>query len=198
MTTTAQLDVVTGAFSYSGAAIARELRAAGHRVRTLTGHPERAPAGPDIEVRPLDFAEKVWMGWERKRGKILDLNALLLNQADRFPVKAGNLAVLSTIRYVITLDQDTQILKDSARTLVGALAHPLNRAVVDPVINRVVEGYAILQPRVAVIVIHGNAFALQIRKSVYSLAAHQIIFAPRIVALADMNIRIAIQCFARV
>ncbi len=54
---TAQLDVVTGAFSYSGAAITRELRAAGHRVRTLTGHPERAPAGTDIDVRPLDFAD---------------------------------------------------------------------------------------------------------------------------------------------
>ena len=57
MTTTAQLDVVTAAFSYSGAAIARELRAAGHRVRTLTAHPERAPAGTDMEVRPLDFAD---------------------------------------------------------------------------------------------------------------------------------------------
>jgi NADH dehydrogenase len=54
---TAQLDVVTGAFSYSGAAIARELRAAGHRVRTVTGHPGRAPAGADVEVRPLDFAD---------------------------------------------------------------------------------------------------------------------------------------------
>jgi len=54
---TAQLDVVTGAFSYSGAAIARELRAAGHRVRTLTGHPGRAPADTDVEVRPLDFAD---------------------------------------------------------------------------------------------------------------------------------------------
>jgi NADH dehydrogenase len=50
-----QLDVVTGAFSYSGAAIARELREAGHRVRTLTGHPERATG--DIEVRPLDFTD---------------------------------------------------------------------------------------------------------------------------------------------
>jgi uncharacterized protein YbjT (DUF2867 family) len=53
----AQLDVVTGAFSYSGAAIARELRGAGHRVLTLTGHPERAPAGTDIGVRPLDFGD---------------------------------------------------------------------------------------------------------------------------------------------
>jgi len=52
-----QTDVVTGAFGYSGAAIARELVAAGHRVRTLTGHPGRAPDGSQIEVRPLDFAD---------------------------------------------------------------------------------------------------------------------------------------------
>jgi uncharacterized protein YbjT (DUF2867 family) len=52
-----QTDAVTGAFSYSGAAIARELLAAGHNVRTLTGHPQRAPADPGIDVRPLDFAD---------------------------------------------------------------------------------------------------------------------------------------------
>ena len=57
MTAQAQTDVVTGAFSYSGAAIARELHAAGHQVRTLTGHPERAPAGSGIDVRPLDFSD---------------------------------------------------------------------------------------------------------------------------------------------
>ena len=54
---TGDFDVVTGAFGYSGAAIARELQAAGRRVRTLTGHPERALAGTGIEVRPLDFAD---------------------------------------------------------------------------------------------------------------------------------------------
>jgi nucleoside-diphosphate-sugar epimerase len=53
----AQLDVVTGAFGYSGATIARDLHAAGHRVRTLTGHPGRAPVSTDIDVRPLDFAD---------------------------------------------------------------------------------------------------------------------------------------------
>jgi NADH dehydrogenase len=52
-----QVDVVTGAFSYSGAAIARELRAAGHEVRTLTGHPDRAPAGTPLAVAPLDFTD---------------------------------------------------------------------------------------------------------------------------------------------
>lgn len=54
-TAAAPLDVVTGAFSYSGAAIARELRASGRRVRTLTGHPQQAPAGSGIEIRPLNF-----------------------------------------------------------------------------------------------------------------------------------------------
>ena len=53
-----QLDVVTGAFSYSGAAIARELLARGHQVRTLTGHPDRAPAGTPIDCRPLDFSSQ--------------------------------------------------------------------------------------------------------------------------------------------
>jgi NADH dehydrogenase len=53
-----QLDVVTGAFSYSGAAIAAELQRRGHRVRTLTGHPARAPAGSPVEVRPLDFGDE--------------------------------------------------------------------------------------------------------------------------------------------
>lgn len=52
-----QTDVVTGAFGYSGAAIARELLAVGHQVRTLTGHPGRAPAGTPIDVRPMDFAD---------------------------------------------------------------------------------------------------------------------------------------------
>src|SRR6266481_8490974 len=54
-TSGSQLDVVTGAFSYSGAAIARQLVRRGHRVRTLTGHPERAPADSPIDTRPLDF-----------------------------------------------------------------------------------------------------------------------------------------------
>jgi uncharacterized protein YbjT (DUF2867 family) len=64
---TADFDVVTGAFSYSGAAIASELQAAGRRVRTLTGHPDRAPAGSSIEVRPLDFADPATLS-ESMRG----------------------------------------------------------------------------------------------------------------------------------
>jgi nucleoside-diphosphate-sugar epimerase len=53
-----QLAVVTGAFSYSGTAIARDLLARGDQVRTLTGHPGRAPAGTPIDCRPLDFSDE--------------------------------------------------------------------------------------------------------------------------------------------
>ena len=94
--------------------------------------------------------EKVWMGWERKRGKLMDLNKLLTSNYDSFPVKAGNLAVLSEIRFVITLDADTELPRGSAHRLIGTLAHPLNRAVIDPEKNVVVAGYGILQPRVRV------------------------------------------------
>jgi cyclic beta-1,2-glucan synthetase len=98
--------------------------------------------------RVFNEAEGIWMGWERKRGKLLDFNRFLLNQGDRFPVKIGNLSLLRNIRYVITLDLDTELPSGAARRLVGTLAHPLNRAVIDPGSNMVFEGYGILQPRV--------------------------------------------------
>jgi NADH dehydrogenase len=64
-------DVVTGAFSYSGAVIARELQAAGRRVRTLTGHPGRAPAGTAIEVRPLNFADPAGLTQALRGARVL-------------------------------------------------------------------------------------------------------------------------------
>src|ERR1700719_1643204 len=94
--------------------------------------------------------EKSWMGWERKRGKLLDLNKLLRAQYDSFPVKVGDLSILPTVRFVITLDSDTELPRGSAHRMVGALAHPLNRAIIDPDKNIVVAGYGILQPRVDV------------------------------------------------
>ncbi|HUA16083.1 MAG TPA: glucoamylase family protein [Verrucomicrobiae bacterium] len=94
--------------------------------------------------------EKEWMGWERKRGKLLDLNQLLRGQYDSFPVKIGNLSILPTVRFVITLDSDTELPRGSAHRMVGALAHPLNQAIIDPERNIVVAGYGILQPRVDV------------------------------------------------
>ncbi|HZQ17549.1 MAG TPA: glucoamylase family protein [Terriglobales bacterium] len=94
--------------------------------------------------------EKVWMGWERKRGKLLDLNRLLSGHYDSFPVKAGDLSVLQQVRFVITLDADTEVPRGTARRLIGTLAHPLNQAIIDPEKNLVVAGYGILQPRVRV------------------------------------------------
>ena len=92
--------------------------------------------------------EKGWMGWERKRGKLLDLNQLLRGRFDSFPVKIGDLSLLRTVRFVITLDSDTELPRGSAHRMIGALAHPLNQAIIDPEKNVVVAGYGILQPRV--------------------------------------------------
>jgi cyclic beta-1,2-glucan synthetase len=94
--------------------------------------------------------EKGWMGWERKRGKLLDLNQFLRGQYDSFPVKVGDLSILPKVRFVITLDTDTELPRGSAHRMVGAIVHPLNRAIIDPVNNIVVAGYGILQPRVGV------------------------------------------------
>jgi cyclic beta-1,2-glucan synthetase len=100
--------------------------------------------------RTYNAAEGRWMGWERKRGKLLDLNQVLRGGVDAFPVKVGDVAVLASVRYVITLDTDTQLPRDSAAKLVGAIAHPLNQAVVDRTRRMVVEGYGILQPRIGI------------------------------------------------
>ncbi|MGD0884353.1 MAG: glucoamylase family protein [Thermodesulfovibrionales bacterium] len=98
--------------------------------------------------------EQIWMGYERKRGKLADLNSLLRRGAhsipgDRFSLIVGETAILSDVTYVITLDTDTQLPRDSARQFAGAMAHPLNRAHYDEDKQRVVAGYGILQPRVA-------------------------------------------------
>ncbi|UWZ83649.1 glucoamylase family protein [Occallatibacter riparius] len=100
--------------------------------------------------RIFNIRQGVWMGWERKRGKLLDLNKLLVGEYDAFPIKAGRLDVLNNIRYILTLDSDTQLPRGTAARMVGAIAHPLNQAIIDPKLRIVVEGYGILQPRVGV------------------------------------------------
>ncbi|MDO8933925.1 MAG: cyclic beta 1-2 glucan synthetase, partial [Rhodocyclaceae bacterium] len=94
--------------------------------------------------------DRIWMGYERKRGKLADLNALLRGCRDGFSLVVGDTAVLLGVRYVITLDTDTQLPRDAARQFVAAMAHPLNRAVYDEDRRRVVAGYGILQPCVAI------------------------------------------------
>src|SRR5437016_1960380 len=93
-------------------------------------------------------SEGRWMGWERKRGKLHELNRLLRGATDTsFMIE--NLEVPASIRFVITLDADTQLPRGAAARLVGTLAHPLNRPRLEPREGRVVEGYGILQPRIA-------------------------------------------------
>ena len=94
--------------------------------------------------------ERSWMGWERKRGKLLDLNNLLRGRYDRFPLKVGQLSILPQVRFVITLDSDTELPRGTAHRMIGALAHPLNQAIIDPEKSTVVAGYGILQPRVGI------------------------------------------------
>jgi cyclic beta-1,2-glucan synthetase len=94
--------------------------------------------------------EGVWMGYERKRGKLGEFNAALRGTSVQFSRVVGDTTFLKDVRYVITLDTDTQLPRDSAREMAGAMAHPLNRPVFDVKLHRVVEGYGILQPRVGV------------------------------------------------
>lgn len=93
--------------------------------------------------------EKVWMGYERKRGKLIELNSFLRGGAkDRFSLIIGNAEILQKIKYVITLDTDTQLPRDSARQCVGAIAHPLNCAQYNEERRCITGGYGVLQPRV--------------------------------------------------
>ena len=104
--------------------------------------------------RRWNDAERVWMGFERKRGKLADLNWLLreanaASVSERFSLVVGNVAALAGTRYVITLDTDTELPRDAARQFVGTMAHPLNRPQFDATLGRVRDGYGILQPRVS-------------------------------------------------
>nr|WP_281354743.1 glucoamylase family protein [Roseospira navarrensis] len=100
--------------------------------------------------RRFNPKQGVWMGWERKRGKLVELNRLLRGAADTSFAAVGGRPphVPDGVRYVITLDADTRLPRDAARRLVGKMSHPLNRPILDPVLRRVTDGYGVLQPRV--------------------------------------------------
>jgi cyclic beta-1,2-glucan synthetase len=102
-------------------------------------------------ARQWNEGEGAWMGWERKRGKLEELNRLLRGATDTsYDVQVGELSVLPRVRYCITLDSDTRLPRDGAKKLVGVISHPLNRPGLDQRSGRVTEGYGILQPRVSV------------------------------------------------
>jgi cyclic beta-1,2-glucan synthetase len=102
-------------------------------------------------ARRWNAQEHAWMGWERKRGKIEEFNRLLRGADNTsFSVQVGQLGILPSVRYCITLDTDTRLPRDAAKALVGIIAHPLNRPRFDARVGRVMDGYGILQPRVSV------------------------------------------------
>ncbi|WP_114965120.1 GH36-type glycosyl hydrolase domain-containing protein [Alkalilacustris brevis] len=102
-------------------------------------------------ARLYNPAEGCWMGWERKRGKLEQLNALILSgDRDAFHCRAGETRALRRVRFVLTVDADTRLPPGSANRLVGTLAHPLNTARFDVATGQVRGGYTILQPRVEI------------------------------------------------
>jgi cyclic beta-1,2-glucan synthetase len=100
--------------------------------------------------RIFNASENKWMGWERKRGKLHELNRLLRGATDtNFVNDAGQPPQVPTdVRYVITLDADTKLPRDAALRLIGKMAHPLNKPKFSDTERRIISGYALLQPRV--------------------------------------------------
>ena len=103
-------------------------------------------------------AQGTWMGWERKRGKLVQFNEYVLGRdTGAFSAVEGEVTWLRGVQFVITLDSDTMLPRDAAVALIGTMSHPLNRAVFDEQIGRVARGYGILQPRVSVSLASANA-----------------------------------------
>ncbi len=95
-------------------------------------------------------SEQRWIGWERKRGKLEQLNRFLVGEADNEELlRAGDRDELRAVRFVITLDADTQLPMHTARRMVETLAHPLNRPYLSKDEHRVERGYGVIQPRVS-------------------------------------------------
>ncbi len=130
------------------------LNAAAAAIEELNERHGPGPAGKRFWLlyrrRIYNPQEGCWMGWERKRGKLHEMNRLLRGARNTsFVAVAGQQPSLpDNVRYVVTLDADTQMPRDAASKLVGKMMHPLNTPVLDPAIQQVVSGHAILQPRV--------------------------------------------------
>jgi len=106
--------------------------------------------------RRWNAKENVWMGRERKRGKLEDFNEALRGEMGGFDSIVGAIDRLEGVQYVLTLDSDTQLPRDSARLMVGTMAHPLNHPHYDEKLGRVTEGYGVLQPRVGISIASAN------------------------------------------
>jgi len=101
--------------------------------------------------RKYNESQRRWMGWERKRGAIVEFNKLLRGDGNTgFSIISGDISALPYVKYVITLDADTSLPMGTAKKLIGTMAHPLNRAVFNESTGIVSEGHGILQPRISV------------------------------------------------
>ncbi len=101
--------------------------------------------------RTFNEKQSKWLGWERKRGAIVEFNRLLGGDKNTdYVFNCADIDSLPNIKYVITLDADTQLPLDTAKQMVGAMAHPLNKAYFDVEKGLVTKGYGIMQPRVDV------------------------------------------------
>ncbi|MCM8709887.1 cyclic beta 1-2 glucan synthetase [Clostridium sp. SYSU_GA19001] len=107
--------------------------------------------------RQYNEKEGIWLGWERKRGKLMEFNALLRgDNSTSYNVISGDINTLRKAKYVITLDADTQLPRDIAKKLIGAMSHVLNKPHIDYKNKRVLRGYGLMQPRVSVSTIAAN------------------------------------------
>ena len=130
------------------------LRRGAEAVDELNRRYEVGPGGDRFMLlhrrRVFNTSENRWMGWERKRGKLHEFNRLLRGALDTtfVPIAGRPVRVPLDVRYVVTLDADTRMPRDTALRLIGKMAHPLNRPRFDAATQRITSGYAVLQPRV--------------------------------------------------
>ncbi|HAZ37776.1 MAG TPA: hypothetical protein DCY71_08000, partial [Clostridiaceae bacterium] len=110
-----------------------------------------------IRERKYNESNSKWMGWEKKRGAIIEFNNLIRGLSNTsFTTVSGSIAPLLKVKYVITLDADTVLPIGEAKQLVGTISHPLNAAHYDKNKGIVTEGYGIIQPRVSISLISSN------------------------------------------
>lgn len=113
-------------------------------------------------IREYNPSQGVWMGWERKRGKLIEFNRLLRGDENTgYNVMSCDISSIPQVKYIITLDADTQLPRDTAKRLIGTISHVLNRPVLNPDNTKVIRGYGILQPRVNIDIVNA-------RKSLFS------------------------------
>ena len=143
-----------------------------------------APAGPRFLLlhrgRVYSDTERRWIGWERKRGKLHELNRWLRSSAETTYLPfIGADAPPPDVKYVLTLDSDTRLPRDAVRRLIGKIAHPLNRARFDPARGAVVEGYGVLQPRVTPSLPEGGR-GFAVSADIFLFQRHRSVFLSRL------------------